>query len=169
MKIAVAPTVIFLELVMFRTLPGPLIMASVTLVCLGIGVATVTDSQLIKNIYGLFIGCGATVTTALYQIWAGSKQKELKASSMQLLHAYTPHATIMLGLLVPMLEPVGWGASHTAQAPGFEPDSTLLTYTYTSPRLMAIFISSFLGLMVSLSTFLFIGATSSLTYNVVSI
>ena len=44
------------------------------------------------------------------QIWAGTKQRELKASSMQLLHAYTPQAMLLLGLLVPIMEPVGFSA-----------------------------------------------------------
>ena len=47
-------------------------------------------SQMVSNLVGIAVGVGATLMTALYQIWAGSKQKELKASSMQLLHAYTP-------------------------------------------------------------------------------
>ena len=53
---------------------------------------------------------------------------------------------------------MGW-RSH---APG-----TLLGYHYTLGAVVAIAISAVLGLLVSLSTFLFIGATSSLTYNVV--
>eukprot|EP00198_Chlamydomonas_reinhardtii_P002336 XP_001691672.1 predicted protein [Chlamydomonas reinhardtii] len=115
MKIAVAPTVIALELVMFRRVPPARIVASVMV--------------MVSNLVGIAVGVGATLMTALYQIWAGSKQKELKASSMQLLHAYTPQY-------------------HTA-------------------AVAAIIISAILGLLVSLSTFLVIGATSSLTYNVV--
>ena len=64
----------------------------------------------------------------------------------------------MLGCLVPMLEPMGW-RSRT-------PD-TLLGYDFTPHSVVAILISAALGLAVSLSTFLVIGATSSLTYNVV--
>ncbi|KXZ48916.1 hypothetical protein GPECTOR_24g205 [Gonium pectorale] len=90
MKIAVAPTVIALELLMFRRVPPARIVAAVALVCAGISVATLSDSQVASNLVGIAVGLGATLMTALYQIWAGSKQKELKASSMQLLHAYTP-------------------------------------------------------------------------------
>ena len=39
-------------------------------------------------------------------------------------------------------------------------------YEYTWAAIIAIGVSAVLGLMVSLSTFLVIGATSSLTYNV---
>jgi len=50
----------------------------------------------------------ATAVTALYQIWVGSKQKELEANSSQLLLAYTPQATVLLAILVPIFEPMGW-------------------------------------------------------------
>ncbi|GIL61083.1 hypothetical protein Vafri_15447 [Volvox africanus] len=179
MKIAVAPTVIGLELVMFRRVPPLRIVASVMVVCVGIGVATVTDAQMVSNLIGIAVGVGATIMTALYQIWAGSKQRELKASSMQLLHAYTPQATLLLGILVPLCEPMGWtavpsqpmevapGADSVAPSPPQRPPGTLLAYHYTPAAVSAIVISAVLGLLVSLSTFLVIGATSSLTYNVV--
>jgi hypothetical protein len=67
-------------------------------------------------------------------------------------------AAVMLGILIPIFEPMGWKG---------HPPGTLLGYTYTWGSVLAIFISSALGLLVSLSTFLVIGATSSLTYNVV--
>jgi len=44
---------------------------------------------------------------------------------------------------------------------------TILGYPYSFWSVAAIFVSAVLGLMVNLSTFLVIGATSSLTYNVV--
>ena len=44
---------------------------------------------------------------------------------------------------------------------------TLLGYKYSTAAIIAIAVSALLGLLVSLSTFLVIGATSSLTYNVV--
>eukprot|EP00879_Flechtneria_rotunda_P019748 GHRR01020752.1.p1 GENE.GHRR01020752.1~~GHRR01020752.1.p1 ORF type:complete len:315 (+),score=67.90 GHRR01020752.1:650-1594(+) len=159
MKIAVAPTVMFSELLFFKKVPTAKIVAAVMLICLGIGMATVTDGKLISNLPGLAIGFAATVVTALYQIWAGSKQKELQASSMQLLHQYTPQAAIIPGLLAPIHEPIG--------SLGSTDSSTLLGYHYTPGAVAAIVFSALLGLLVSLSTFLVIGCTSSLTYNVV--
>uniref|UniRef100_A0A7R9VK55 Sugar phosphate transporter domain-containing protein n=1 Tax=Chlamydomonas euryale TaxID=1486919 RepID=A0A7R9VK55_9CHLO len=160
MKIAVAPTVIAIDVVLFGRLPKPRIVMSVCVVCVGIFVATVTDSQMVSNVTGMLVGMCATLVTALYQTWAGSKQKELRASSMQLLQAYTPHASLLLGALVPMCENVGW--SHKART-----HDTLLGFPYNATAVTAIVISACLGLLVSLSTFLVIGATSSLTYNVV--
>eukprot|EP00882_Tetradesmus_deserticola_P010725 GHRQ01011326.1.p1 GENE.GHRQ01011326.1~~GHRQ01011326.1.p1 ORF type:complete len:302 (+),score=107.75 GHRQ01011326.1:144-1049(+) len=166
MKIAVAPTVMLLDLIVFGIVPAPKVVASVVLVCLGIGIATVTDSTLVKHFYGICVGAAATLITALYQMWAGSKQKELQASSMQLLHQYTPQAALILGLLIPLMEPVGW-ASLTGNAAAAGNGKTILSYQYTPAAVAVIFVSAVLGLLVSLSTFLVIGCTSSLTYNVV--
>ena len=107
LQIAVAPTVIVLDLLLFRIIPPVRVVLAVLVVCAGIGIATVTDDKIISNLYGLAVGFAATVVTALYQTWAGSKQKQLQASSTQLLHQYTPQAAVLLGLLIPLMEPVG--------------------------------------------------------------
>lgn len=158
MKIAIAPTVVAMEFFMFNKLPTRLMMMAVLVVCAGITAATVTDKVAVNNMMGLVVGIAATLVTALYQIWAGSKQRELQANSSQLLQAYTPHAVWLLGILVPIFEPVGW----TNPTP-----DTLLGFHYTRQAVTAIIISSCLGILVSLSTFLVIGTTSSLTYNII--
>lgn len=72
------------------------------------------------------------LSTALYNIWASSKQKTLEtgppvgpqtcalaldplcsprpspAGSSQLVHQFSPYAALMLAALVPVAEPVGW-------------------------------------------------------------
>jgi solute carrier family 35 protein E3 len=157
-KIAVAPAVLAIDAVYYGKRSSNKVMASVALVCLGIGVATITDPQISSNAMGLLVGFGSVAATALYQIWAGVKQKELGLGSMQLLHQYIPLAALFLAVLVPLFEPMGW-VHPTA--------TTLLGYPFTLGAIGAIAISSVLGLLVNLSTFLVIGATSSLTYNVV--
>lgn len=157
-KIAVAPAVLAAEAVFFGKRSSPRVTASIGVVCLGVGLATITDPQVGAGLMGLAVGAGAVGATAAYQIWAGTKQKELGAGSMQLLDQYAPLAAGMLGALVVVVEPVGLAAPA--------PD-TLLGFDYTPAAVAAIAISAVLGLLVSLSTFLVIGATSSLTYNVV--
>jgi len=56
------------------------------------------------------------------QVFAGSKQKELEVGSMALMAGYTPIASAMLGLLVPIFEPLGLKDAG--------PD-TLLGFAYT--------------------------------------
>ena len=154
------PTLIIIEMSLFRKYPSRQTLAAVGLVCIGVGLATVTNTDMTTSVLGVAVGLAAILITAVYQIWAGSKQKELQAGSMQLLHQYTPLAAGMLAFLVPVLEPVGLFEANV--------DSHyLIGYKYTVASVIAIATSSLLGLLVSLSTFLVIGATSSLTYNII--
>lgn len=73
MKIAVAPTVMVLEFGVYQKVPTLKVVASVLLVCLGVGVATVTDTQMARNIKGLLIGLAATAAAAIYQVSAGCR------------------------------------------------------------------------------------------------
>lgn len=92
------------------------------------------------------------------QVWAGSKQRQLQASSMQLMHQYTPHAAAMMVLITAACEPLGFQS--------LAPD-TLFGFSYTWGSVLTISVSALLALLVSLSTFLTIGATSAVTFNVV--
>ena len=114
------------------------------------------------NTAGLGAAVAAVCCTAVYQIWAGSKQKELGAGSMQLMHQFQPHATGLLVLLVLGVEPLGLPGTPSALGQG-----TILGYQYTPLAVAAILTTAVLGLLVSLSTFLVIAATSSVTFNVV--
>jgi len=77
---------------------------------------------------------------------------------MQLLHQYVPLAAGLLGILALVCEPMGWT---------YPTQNTIIGYPYGPSSISAILLSAALGLLVNLSTFLVIGATSSLTYNVV--
>ena len=63
--------------------------------------------QVATNPVGLVVALLAVCCTAVYQIWAGAKQKELGAGSMQLMHQFAPHATGLLAGLVVGVEPLG--------------------------------------------------------------
>ena len=165
-KIAVAPAVLLAEAVFLGKRSSRAVTASIGVVCAGVALATITDPQLIAGdgngaLVGLLVGAGAIAATTAYQIWAGTKQRELGAGSMQLLDQYAPLAAGMLSGLVLLREPLG----SPGQVPS-DPD-TLLGFPYSPAAVVAIAVSAGLGLLVSLSTFLVIGATSSLTYNVV--
>ena len=54
------------------------------------------------------------------QVWIGTKQKELEAGSMQLMHQYTPWATGLLAILVPIFEPVGFVDTQPRHHPGLQ-------------------------------------------------
>jgi len=157
-KIAVAPAVLTIDWLMYGKRSSREVMGSIGVVCLGVGMATVSDPEMSGDVFGLLVGLGSVLATALYQIWAGSIQKDLGLGSMQLLHLYIPLAAMQLGVVALFFEPLGVFAP-TAK--------TIMGYPYSPSSVAAILISAVLGLLVNLSTFLVIGATSSLTYNVV--
>uniref|UniRef100_A0A383VFD1 Sugar phosphate transporter domain-containing protein n=1 Tax=Tetradesmus obliquus TaxID=3088 RepID=A0A383VFD1_TETOB len=157
-KIAITPVVVAIEWAFYSKPASPRILASIAVLLTGITLATVTDSQVSSRPLGMLVAAINVCVTGLYQVWAGSKQRELGLNGLQLLHQVAPLSVALLAVIIPLLEPVGF------TNPG--PD-TVLGYTLTPGAAFWIIVSSMLGLVVTLSTFLFIGATSSLTYNVV--
>lgn len=95
------------EFIFFGKRASRKVVASIVLVCLGVGLSTVTDTHMGSHLSGWLVGLGAITATAAYQIWAGTKQKELQAGSMALLEQYSPLAALMLSFLVAVLEPLG--------------------------------------------------------------
>ena len=118
--------------------------------------------QATTNPLGLLVAVSAILCTAVYQIWAGSKQEELGAGSMQLMHQLAPQATCRLALLLVGVEPLG--LPRSTHSPG---EGTILGCDHTPLAVAAILTTAVLGLLVSLSTFLVTGATSAVTCNVV--
>ncbi|BDA44757.1 Solute carrier family 35 member E3 [Coccomyxa sp. Obi] len=157
-KIMVLPSVAALECLVTGRRLTRLECAAIALVVVGVVMATVTDSSVTTNLMGVVLSIAAILFSALYQVWIGTKQKELEAGSMQLMHQYTPWATGLLAILVPIFEPVGL----TNPEP-----TTILGFPYSPASVIAIAGSAVLGLLVSWSTFLMIGATSGLTFNVI--
>ncbi|GLC36795.1 hypothetical protein PLESTF_001309800 [Pleodorina starrii] len=159
LKIAIAPTVMLLDFLMHGRTQTWRIACSVAVVCAGVTAATVTDVVAVSNLVGLAVGLASVLVTAMYQIWAGSKQRELQATSSQLLLSYTPQAIVLLLVLSPLVDDIGIDNPRRLD--------TVLGFPYTPPAVAAILVSALLGILVSLSTFLVIGTTSSLTYNIV--
>lgn len=159
-KICILPVLMTLEMTLLGKIPSKCSMLAALMVCSGIALATVSGQGLATTTTGFVVGMAAVVITAMYQIWAGSKQTELQIGSLQLLHQYTPVTAVLLVFLIPIIEPVGMFDTQPSKA-------TVLGYAYSLPAVLALVFSSVLGLLVSVSTLLLIGATSSLTYNMV--
>eukprot|EP00775_Hariotina_reticulata_P004049 gene4049-4296_t len=157
-KIMITPVVVVVEYLAYGKTVSRQKLLAIVLLMFGITIATATDSQVSSNLVGIAVACMAVLSSALYQVWAGSKQKELGVNGNQLLHQVAPIAVLVLGCAIPVIEPVGW-TSRT--------ENTILGYKYSQAAVLWILFSSILGLVVTLSTYLFIGVTSALTYNVV--
>ena len=157
-KIAVTPTVIAIEYICYKKTVSRQVACATALLLIGVALCTVAEKEVGASLAGVLVAVTSVTMSALYQVWTGVKQKELELSGLQLLNAVAPVAVALLAVMIPILEPVGL----LNPKPG-----TILGYSMTAVAGGWIFISSVLGLLVTASTFLFIGATSPLTYNVV--
>jgi len=159
-KILVTPTVMFLNFVLYGEGTTSQTKMAVGIMLTGVTMATVTDVDV--GILGFCIGMLAVTGAAQQQILIGKIQKQLKASSNQLLVSYTPYVVVMLACCTPidMQLPENKDSGFAAYRGWYNANGTTEAF-------VTIIISGCLGMLVSLSTFLMIGATSPLTYNIV--
>ena len=122
--------------------------AALAVTCAGVVIASVTDVQL--NFIGTVFALAGVIVTSLYQIWVGTKQKDLAVNSMQLLYYQAPISAVMLVPCIPILDDM----------------TALLNYELSVEVIFTIFISACLAFFVNISIFLVIGKTSAVTYNV---
>uniref|UniRef100_A0A803MJP3 Sugar phosphate transporter domain-containing protein n=1 Tax=Chenopodium quinoa TaxID=63459 RepID=A0A803MJP3_CHEQI len=159
-KLAIIPCTVFLETVFFkkqfrRSTAVPdfyfSLEYSVLVVGNGVGIATVTDLQL--NALGSFLSFLAVITTCVAQIMTNTIQKKFKVSSTQLLYQSSPYQAATLLISGPFLDKL-------------LTNQNVFTFNYTTQVLIFIIISCLIAVSVNFSTFLVIGKTSPVTYQV---
>lgn len=148
---------------------------SLVLVLFGVGIATITDVQL--NFIGTMFGILAVLSTAQYQIWQGTKQREAKLNGMQCA-ASVAYVQIIFGAICTVIfegknlisflsERHGTFASLMASSDDISDtikkhDQDEYTYLYE-----LILLSCFLAVSVNVHSFSMIGKTSAVTWQVV--
>jgi len=161
-KIAVTPLVCVIQWVLYSATYSATMKLSLAMVCFGVALATVADLSV--TMVGMGVAFMASCFTAAYQIFAGTMQKKLGLDSNQLVYNVAPYSFAFLLVLMPVFEDVGFYGDLMMNEGN--PDS-IMGYRPTSAGLFMIFLSSILGVCVTLSTFLFIHATNPVTFNVV--
>eukprot|EP01012_Entosiphon_sulcatum_P006483 TRINITY_DN13058_c0_g1_i1.p1 TRINITY_DN13058_c0_g1~~TRINITY_DN13058_c0_g1_i1.p1 ORF type:complete len:336 (-),score=56.68 TRINITY_DN13058_c0_g1_i1:31-1038(-) len=122
---------------------------SLLIILAGVAVATVTD--VVFSFPGFVHGLLATVSTAVYQILANTKQKQYEINSMQLLHYQAPMTAGFMFLLALM----------------FDDLRGLEAYEYSTEAVGLILLTGLLAFGVNITVFLIVGKTSPVTYQVV--
>ncbi|CAL9057423.1 unnamed protein product [Musa banksii] len=160
-KLAIIPCTVFLETVFLAKKFSRSIQLSLTILLLGVGIATVTDLQL--NLLGSVLSLLAVVTTCIAQIifWTltsclqmtNTIQKKFKVSSTQLLYQSAPYQALTLFISGPFLD-------------GLLTNQNVFAFNYTPQVLIFIVLSCLISVSVNFSTFLVIGKTSPVTYQV---
>uniref|UniRef100_A0A0E0JQE6 Sugar phosphate transporter domain-containing protein n=1 Tax=Oryza punctata TaxID=4537 RepID=A0A0E0JQE6_ORYPU len=145
-KLAIIPCTVSLETIFFRKTFSRSIQMALAILLFGVGVATVTDLQL--NRLGSLLSLFAVLTTCISQI------KKFKVSSTQLLYQSCPYQALTLFTIGPFLD-------------GFLTNQNVFSFKYTNEILVFIILSCLISVSVNFSTFLVIGKTSPVTYQVV--
>ncbi|EYU36176.1 hypothetical protein ABFS82_14G242600 [Erythranthe guttata] len=150
-KLAIIPFTVLLETLFLKKQFSRKTKFSLSILLLGVGVASITDLQL--NTVGSILSLLAIVTTCVGQILTNTIQKKLNVSSTQLLYQSAPFQAAILFVSGPFLD-----QCLTNQ--------NVFAYKYSPIVLGFIVLSCLIAVFVNLSTFLVIGKTSPVTYQV---
>lgn len=150
-KLAIIPCTVLLETLFFRKKFSRRVQLSLAVLIIGVGIATVTDLQL--NVLGSVLSLLAVVTTCVAQIMTNTIQKKFKVSSTQLLYQSCPYQALTLFVTGPFID-------------GLLTKLNVFAFNYTPQVLVFIVLSCLISVSVNFSTFLVIGKTSPVTYQV---
>jgi len=151
MKILIIPCLVIMQFsfwnVKFST------MTIVTLIPIMIGVAIATVTELNFSMIGAFYASVGCVTTALHQIWGGTKQKDLQLNALQVLSYQAPLSAVILIPLVFILDDV-WSPRG------------LYNYEWSLPALFFLIFSAVAAYGVNITSYIIVGKASPVTYQV---
>ncbi|XP_041995490.1 UDP-xylose transporter 1-like isoform X2 [Salvia splendens] len=150
-KLAIIPFTVLLETLFFKKQFSKNIKLSLSILLLGVGIASVTDLQL--NFVGTILSILAIITTCVGQILTNTIQKRLNVSSTQLLYQSAPFQSAILFVTGPFVD-------------RFLTKQNVYAYKYSPVVLGFIVLSCLIAVFVNFSTFLVIGKTSPVTYQV---
>jgi solute carrier family 35, member E3 len=148
-KVLTTPLIVVIQLTWYGKWLSVWETLCLVFVCVGVVVAT--ETNLAMTLAGLVSGILGVVSSSIYQIWVETKQHDFSCSPAQLLYYQAP---ISFCLLVPVML-------------FSEPVTEIITYPYSWKLGLGILGSSLLAFLVNLSTYIVIGKTSPVTYNMV--
>ncbi|CAI5484792.1 unnamed protein product [Closterium sp. Yama58-4] len=150
-KLAIIPCTVCLQIIFLKMRFSLQVQGSLLLLLLGVGIATVTDLEL--NFVGTVLAALAIVSTCVAQIMTNTIQKGYKVSSTQLLYQSSPFQALILILSGPFVD--AYLTGHNVFA-----------FDYNFNVISFILLSCFIAVAVNFSSFLVIGKTSPVTYQV---
>eukprot|EP00752_Nemacystus_decipiens_P017783 g15944.t1 len=186
MKILTTPAVVVLQLVFFKVaLPFKLLVTLVP-ICAGVALSTANDAEVSTD--GALWALAGLLAAAGYQVLVKSTQENLKVSSLQLLHHQAPQAAFLILVVSPLFDDTGdllammvrafsgvqpsrWlhpsqgegDGAAAAGVPGATDGEAGVTSLFWAGMVP---LSCLLAFLVNLSTFLVIGKTSPVSYQV---
>ncbi|XXG80073.1 hypothetical protein AAC387_Pa09g1019 [Persea americana] len=144
-KIAVTPTIVIAEFILFRKKVSFKKVLALTVVSIGVAVATVTDLQF--NFFGACIALAWIIPSAINKILWSNLQQKSNWTALALMWKTTPVTILFLLGLMPWLDPPG-----------------VLSFKWDVNNTSAILVSALLGFLLQWSGALALGATSATTH-----
>ncbi len=163
-KLTIIPVTLAINAVAYGVHASTKVKLALLILLGGVGVATVTDVQL--RPIGLIYGSLAVLTTAVFQIWQGTKQKEFAISATQLQAGIAPWQSFQ-----------ALAVSLATECYCYNPGDGCDTATEfflsafngnerSQRTLWIVLATCFLALAVNLCSFGLIGKTSAITFQV---
>ncbi|WCJ41007.1 Nucleotide/sugar transporter family protein [Euphorbia peplus] len=150
-KLAIIPFTVLLETFFLKKQFSQKIKCALFVLLVGVGIASVTDLQL--NMVGTIISLLAIATTCVGQILTNTIQKRLNVSSTQLLYQSAPFQAAILFVSGPMVDQL-------------LTKKNVFAFKYSPIVIGFIVLSCLISVSVNFSTFMVIGKTSPVTYQV---
>ncbi|KAF3773440.1 putative membrane protein [Nymphaea thermarum] len=144
-KIAVTPTIVLAEFMVFRKCVSCSKVIALAFVSIGVAVATVTDLQF--HLFGACIALAWIIPSAVNKILWSRLQQQDNWTAMALMWKTTPITLLSLVGLMPWLDPPG-----------------VLSFNWSYSNTSAILLSAALGFLLQWSGALALGATSATTH-----
>ncbi|TVU15192.1 hypothetical protein EJB05_38702 [Eragrostis curvula] len=170
-KLAIIPFTVLLETIFLKKRFSESIKLSLLVLLLGVGIASVTDLNL--NLLGSILSGLAIATTCVGQIVSyltNTIQKKLKVSSTQLLYQSAPYQAAILFATGPFVDQLLTNRSvfaHKYSAPVLVRSQYFIQIHENGIVIIGfIVLSCLIAVSVNFSTFLVIGTTSPVTYQV---
>eukprot|EP00271_Cylindrocystis_brebissonii_P013441 TRINITY_DN33273_c0_g1_i1.p1 TRINITY_DN33273_c0_g1~~TRINITY_DN33273_c0_g1_i1.p1 ORF type:complete len:396 (+),score=102.36 TRINITY_DN33273_c0_g1_i1:119-1189(+) len=151
-KLAIIPCTVLLQTLFLRLKFSLAIQMSLAVLLGGVGIATVTDLEL--NLKGTVLSLFAIVTTCVAQIMTNTIQRSHKVSSTQLLYQSAPFQAAILLVTGPFLDYFLTNGMN------------VFAFDYNFGVTFFILLSCSIAVSVNFSTFMVIGKTSPVTYQV---
>jgi len=167
-KLTIVPVTLAINYAFYAVSTSSKIKLALAILLAGVGVATVSDVSL--RPLGFFCGLAAVVSTAFFQIWQGSKQKDYGVSGTQLQNAIALSQCVQSAVISFLME-----SSCEASGAGAGCDSAV-AYVRTAMAhpfggkahtMKLALVTCFLALSVNWCSFGLIGRTSAITFQVV--
>ncbi|GLT97410.1 hypothetical protein SLE2022_149770 [Rubroshorea leprosula] len=144
-KIAVTPSIVLAEFIWYRKRVSFSKVIALTVVSIGIAVATVTDLQF--SLFGACVALAWIIPSAVNKIlWSNMQQKE-NWTALALMWKTTPITLLFLVSMIPFLDPPG-----------------VLAFNWNLSNTSAILMSAILGFLLQWSGALALGATSAISH-----